>query len=150
MNTIYVDTSVFGGCYDQVFKEYSNKLLDGFKQGKMKMMVSNLVGDELMDAAEEIKIQALQVPFIHTIYTKAPFKAYALAGRYIAEGALKLSSLTDAMHIATATLQGADILASWNFKHIVNKGKIEIYNAINKDMGYRTIQIKSPREILNP
>lgn len=149
MATIYVDTSVFGGCYDKEFKEDSNKLLTEFKQGKYKMMISTLVGDELMDASEEIKMEVIQVPIIHTIYTKASLKAYALAWSYIANKVLRLEDHTDAMHIATATLQGADILASWNFKHIVNKGKIPEFNKINKAMGYRTIKIKTPREILN-
>jgi hypothetical protein len=132
------------------FKEYSNKLLEEFKQGKNKMMLSNLVGDELIEAMEEIKNKVIQVPFIHTIYTKTPSKAYALAWTYIVEKILREEDHTDALHIATATLQGADILASWNFKHIVNKGKIPVFNKINIERGFRTIKIKTPREILNP
>lgn len=150
MATIYVDTSVFGGCYDKEFKEYSNKLLDEFKQGKNKMMISNLVGNELMEARKEIQKKVIQVPFIHTIFTKTPSKAYALAWTYIVERVLREEDHTDALHGATATLQGADILASWNFKHMVNQGKIPVFNKINKERGFRTIKIKTPREILNP
>ncbi|SFW57989.1 hypothetical protein [Chitinophaga sancti] len=47
MKTIYVDTSVFGRCFDTEFKAYSNKLLDEFKRGKMKMMIADLVMGEL-------------------------------------------------------------------------------------------------------
>ena len=28
--------------------------------------------------------------------------------------------MTDTLHIATATVHHADVLVSWNFKHIVN------------------------------
>lgn len=148
--TVYVDTSVFGGCYETEFAEYSNKLFDEFEKGEKKMMISKLVMDELADAREEIKMRPYKVPLIFRTEASTPLKARILANRYIAEGALTRNSYYDAMHIATATLQGADILASWNFKHMVNLGKMKHYNAINKDMGYRLIKIKTPREILNP
>ena len=41
------------------------------------------------------------------------------------------------------------ILTSWNFKHIVNLNKIRLYNGINLQNGYRTIEIRTPREIVN-
>lgn len=147
---IYVDTSVFGGCYETEFAEYSNKLLDEFRRGEKKMMVSEVVLTELKDAREEVRKRLLKVPRIFRTTAKTSVKARKLALKYIEEGALTLKSHYDAMHIATATLQGADILASWNFKHMANLEKIEHYNAINKDMGYRLIKIKTPREILNP
>jgi hypothetical protein len=53
------------------------------------------------------------------------------------------------LHIALATLNNADVLASWNFKHIVNLDRIRLYNSINLRLGYRLIEIRTPREILN-
>lgn len=149
MDTIYVDTSVFGGCFDDEFKEYSNKLLDEFKKGTSKMMISDLVMRELKNAREEIREQPLKIPFKHLIHTKNPLKVITLANKYIAGGALAKSDYADAVHIATATMQGADIVASWNFKHMVNTDKVKIFNAINKGEGYRTIEIMTPREIIN-
>lgn len=150
MKTIYVDTSVFGGCFETEFAEYSNRLLDEFKKGEKKMMISKIVIDELEDAREEVKRKPYIVPSIFRTETTTPLKAKALADKYIAESALSRNSEIDAMHIATATLQGADVLASWNFKHMANSGKNKHYNVINKYMGYRPIQIMTPREILNP
>ena len=68
--------------------------------------------------------------------------------KYIEEGALTLKSYNDALHIALATLNNADVLASWNFKHIVNLDRIKLYNSINLRLGYKIIEIRSPREIL--
>lgn len=149
MDTIYVDTSVFGGCFDAEFKEFSDKLLTEFKKGTKKMMISDLVVEELETAREEIREQPLKIPFKHLIHCKNSFKAITLANKYIAGGALTNSSHADAVHIATATMQGADIVASWNFKHMVNTDKIAIFNTINKDEGYRSIEIMTPREIIN-
>jgi hypothetical protein len=72
-----------------------------------------------------------------------------LAETYISEGALTNKSYNDALHIALATINNADVLASWNFKHIVNINRIRLYNSINLKLGYRLIEIRTPREILN-
>ncbi|GGE36162.1 hypothetical protein GCM10010832_15450 [Psychroflexus planctonicus] len=53
------------------------------------------------------------------------------------------------MHIATATINRADILVSWNFKHIVNVYRIRGYNSINLRMNYPTLEIRSPEEIID-
>jgi hypothetical protein len=52
------------------------------------------------------------------------------------------------LHIANATIHKADILVSWNFKHIVNIDKIRMYNAVNLMFGHSSIEIRTPREIL--
>ncbi len=61
---------------------------------------------------------------------------------------MTLKSYNDALHIALATLKNADVLSSWNFKHIVNLDRIKLYNSINLRLGYKIIEIRSPREIL--
>ena len=46
--------------------------------------------------------------------------------------------------------EGVDLVASWNFKHIVHYDKIAGYNAVNLLNGYRPVQIFSPKEIVEP
>lgn len=58
------------------------------------------------------------------------------------------TSRHDCLHIAIATLNNADLLASWNFKHIVNITKIRGYNGVNHMLGYKMLEIRTPREIL--
>jgi hypothetical protein len=41
----------------------------------------------------------------------------------------------------------ADVLVSWNFKHIVRLEKIRIFNAVNLELGYKSLQIHSPQEV---
>lgn len=66
---------------------------------------------------------------------------------YIDEKIVGKSSLLDCQHIATATLNHADVLVSWNFKHIVNLMRIKGYNSINLREGYQTLEIRTPKEI---
>jgi hypothetical protein len=37
----------------------------------------------------------------------------------------------------------------WNFKHIVNVYRIRGNNSINLRLGYNTLEIHSPKEIVN-
>ena len=55
----------------------------------------------------------------------------------------------DALHIAMATVESADILVSWNFKHVVHYDKIRRFNGVNLELGYKMIDIRSPREVAN-
>jgi hypothetical protein len=71
-----------------------------------------------------------------------------LATKYIEEKVVGKTSFDDCLHIATATLYKADILVSWNFKHIVNVYRIRGYNSINLRMNYSPLEIRSPKEIL--
>lgn len=46
-----------------------------------------------------------------------------------------------------ATIAEVDVLVSWNFKHIVHLNKIRLFNAVNLEQGYRSIEIYSPRAV---
>lgn len=48
----------------------------------------------------------------------------------------------------TPTIYKTDILVSWNFKHIVNVYRIRGYNSINIRSNYQSLEIRSPKEIL--
>ena len=43
----------------------------------------------------------------------------------------------------------ADLIVSWNFRHIVNYNRIRGFNAVNVQMGYRAVTILSPREVVD-
>lgn len=67
---------------------------------------------------------------------------------YVTENVVGKTSFSDCVHIATATIYKADILVSWNFKHIVNVYKIRGYNSVNIRSNYLLLEIRSPKEIL--
>ena len=75
-------------------------------------------------------------------------KPKLLAERYIDEGVLTQKFVSDAQHIAMATILKVDSLVSWNFKHMVNFFRIKQYNSINLKFGYQTIDIRTPKEII--
>jgi len=71
-----------------------------------------------------------------------------LRDAYIDAGIVTEKRLTDALHVALATVSGCRAIVSWNFKHIVHFDKIPLYNGINKVMGYGEIAIHSPQEVI--
>jgi hypothetical protein len=76
-------------------------------------------------------------------------EAIELADTYIAQKVVGKTSLEDCRHIAIATIHKVDVLASWNFKHIVNLERINGHNSVNLKLGYAMIEIRSPKDLIN-
>ena len=96
------------------------------------------VKDFFQNLKDEFKEKVLVTP-----------EALKLAQTYVEEKVVGETSLDDCIHIATATLNKVDMLVSWNFRHIVNVYRIRGYNSINLRLGYGTLEIHSPKEIVN-
>ena len=75
-------------------------------------------------------------------------EAIKLADTYIEEKVVGKTSIEDCRHIAMATINKVDVLASWNFKHIVNLERIKGYNSVNLRLGYQMIEIRSPKDLI--
>jgi hypothetical protein len=75
-------------------------------------------------------------------------EAILLADAYISEKVVGRTSLEDCRHIALATINKVDVLASWNFKHIVNLDRIKGYNSVKMRLGYSIIEIRSPKDLV--
>jgi hypothetical protein len=52
------------------------------------------------------------------------------------------------MHVAMATLARVDVIASWNFKHLVDPRRSRAFNGVNLSMGYGLVAIMSPSDIV--
>ena len=66
-----------------------------------------------------------------------------IQGGAIQGGAIPPSEPEDAYHIAIATVNGIETLASWNFKHIVSINPIRKIHEINLKRGYQIVEIGS-------
>lgn len=145
---VYIDTSVIGGCFDKEFDEWSIRLFDDFKSGKRIAVISDVTLDELSDAPQRVIDNFNTIPenFLEVIISD--HESRNLADLYVKEGAVSRKFYEDALHIAISTTNQVNVLASWNFKHIVNLDKIRLYNAVNLKNGFSILEIRTPREIL--
>lgn len=145
---IYLDTSVIGGCFDEDFAVESNTLLDQIKNGKYIAVISDMTLKELELAPDKIKGVLKEIPSKNLIEIAITKEVIDLANKYISEKVIPQWCEADALHIATATYHNSDLLLSWNFKHIVNVTRIMGYNSVNLREGYKTLEIRSPKEVI--
>jgi predicted nucleic acid-binding protein len=143
---IYIDTSVFGGYFDEEFSEHTIPLFDRISNGEFIVLYSTVTQDELENAPENVQTLVQSLPADKAEYLQVTEEVLELATEYIAEKVVGRTSYADCLHIALATIYQADFLVSWNFKHIVNIQRIRGYNAINIKNGYKQLEIRSPRE----
>ena len=146
---IYVDTSVIGGCFDEEFSKWSNGLIKDFRLGNFQPIVSEIVSIEIESAPRPVNDMYAEIIGLGAEYLTVDEQSLELAGIYTKRKILTPKYTDDIMHIALATVAEADILVSWNFKHIVHYDKIRLFNAVNAELGYRELQIYSPREVTN-
>lgn len=144
---LYLDTSIPSAHYDyskplrqlitQKWFEHEAHLYD--------IYISVLTIEEIdkmgnMDKRESIKNLILK----HKVdILKITDEIKKLADKYTAKGAIPKSEPEDALHIAIATVNKMDGLASWNFKHIVSINPIRKIHEINGNSHYPLIEIGS-------
>jgi len=144
---VYVDTSVFGGTADDEFAAASQRFFQRVHGGDFIVLVSELTIRELMKSPTKVQQVLADLPEGSVEMVPADQEAMALAKAYLDEGILTGSSVADALHVATAVVAGAELILSWNFKHIVNYDRIRKYNGVNALRGYPSIEIRSPLEM---
>jgi len=144
---IYIDTSVIGGCFDSEFAEWSNGLIADFRNGIFQALLSEVIAAEVGDAPENVQRIYAELMSLNAEVLTVDESALGLAEEYQKRGILTPNFYDDGLHIALATIAEADLMVSWNFKHIVRFDKIRMFNAVNIEFGYKPLQIFSPREV---
>lgn len=147
IKSAYLDTSVFGGYFDEEFSENTIPFFERIIDERIQIYISQLLIAELAGAPNEVRELLNQIPSKQLTFIELTEEARALANKYIEENVVGYTSRADCQHIAMATLAKVEVLVSWNFKHIVNLDRIRGYNGINLLMGYSTIEIRTPKEI---
>jgi hypothetical protein len=146
---IYIDTSVVGGYFDEEFCEVTKGLFERLEHKEIIFVISDLLDLELTGAPQNVR--ELLHKFSTDKFERVTLteEAIQLAETYITEKVVGKTSLEDCRHIALATINRVDVLASWNFKHIVNLDRIKGYNSVNYRLGYPMIEIRSPKDLIS-
>jgi hypothetical protein len=118
------------------------------KNGLTIAVISDITLDELSDAPQNVQEIFNKIPEDNLEIIISDNESRKLADLYVLEGVVSKKYYEDALHIAISTINQVNVLASWNFKHIVNLERIRLYNAVNLKNGYSMLEIRNPREIL--
>ena len=148
LQSVYTDTSVFGGVFDDEFMSASRKFFDLVRRGRFELTASDISRKEIASAPHQVQdLFNEMLPLLRMVAVDE--EVLRLRDAYVAAGIVGEKWTDDAGHVAAAIIGGADLIVSWNFKHIVHFDKIRQYNAISMLNGYREIDIRSPEEVID-
>jgi hypothetical protein len=117
------------------------------RNGDITIIVSDILEAELLRAPDFVKVLLQNIDKKNIEIVRLSPESIELADKYIEAKVVGKTSRADCQHIAIATICNADVLVSWNFKHIVNLDRIRGYNGINYQFGHKLIEIRTPKEI---
>lgn len=138
---------MLGGCFDAEFSEWSNSLIKDFLAGTFVPILSDVLAAEIQDAPEAVRRKYEDLTRSEHKFVVVTQETIELAEAYQRREILTPKFYDDGLHIALASIAEADLLVSWNFRHIVHFDKIRLFNSVNLELGYKPLQIYSPREV---
>ena len=138
-----------GGFFDIEFEKETKLLFNRLENKDVIFVVSDILIDELENAPSKVKYLLDNYDENSLEKIVLTDEAKELANKYITDNVIGKTSLDDCRHIALATINKVDVLASWNFKHIVNLNRIKGYNGVNMKNGYITLEIRNPKDLID-
>jgi predicted nucleic acid-binding protein len=145
---IYADTSVFGGCFNPGFERVSRAVFDLVREGRIRLLFSSVVLDELRRAPPRVGAVLEDLPPASVEEVVIDGVVRSLPAAYLASRVVELRASNDALHVAAATAARADALTSWNFTNIVRFDRVHGFNSVNYARGFRAVTIIPPQGIL--
>jgi len=145
--TLYLDTSVLGGYFDDEWKDPTQELWRQMKCGVWHFTTSIVALEELAAAPDRVR-DLFDDTFESTDLVVVTDEMEQLAAKYIEGSVLTPKYTDDARHVAACTVLKIDYLVSWNFRHLVNVQRETGFNAVNLLQGYKPVSIVNPLELI--
>jgi hypothetical protein len=133
---------------DSEKKRDTIRLFKRIAEGRFEPYTSIIVIDELKKAATEKyqKMIGLLGQYGICVLSNSG-EAEKLADMYVSKGIIPLKYRTDAQHIAIATVNRLNFVASYNFGHIVKLKTLNMAGLVNVRRDYPQIGLFSPTEV---
>lgn len=145
--TLYLDTSVIGGYFDDEFKAATRELFRQAELGIYRLFASVVTEAEIQAAPANVqKLFANTFEAAHILPLNA--EAESLAQAYLTAKVVTPNYADDARHVAVATVEQVGLIVSWNFKHLANYQRETGFNGVNLLQGYRPVRILTPLELI--
>src|SRR3989338_3561446 len=101
---IYIDTSVVGGCLDDEYQQESSALLRMAAEGKVTLIISDILARELELAPVEVQAKLRQLPENCLEVVSHSEETKRLRDKYLENKIVGASQIIDAHHVAIATV----------------------------------------------
>jgi predicted nucleic acid-binding protein len=145
---VYADTSVFGGYFDAEFADSSRRFFDAVFNQSVTALISDTLVAELVAAPRDVQDLLAKTLQVGCERLQLTAEAITLRDAYLHANVVTAKYADDALHVAQATLARADVIVSWNFKHLVNPSRIRAFNGVNLGQGYGLVVIMTPPEVI--
>jgi hypothetical protein len=150
---LYLETSVWNFYYADDAPEKKAITREFFQQALptsgFDIYISEIVLDEI-DGASQDKVTQLR-QLVEQFQPKVLLWETAvteLAEAYLVNKVLSPKSLSDAHHVAFASVNHLDFVISWNLRHIANVHRQEKFKLVNRLNGYhKPISLITPLEV---
>ena len=154
MQSVYLETTVIGNIAGRIHPDLAMAARQSVTRrwwdtapNRYELFVSALVIDECNGgnptAASERLAVIGNLPMLD-----GGADAMSLADALLDGNAVPRSEPRDATHIAIAAVNAIELLATWNFKHILNPATQHIIDAICRNAGYEPATICTPEQLL--
>ncbi len=127
-------------------QEASRQLWEDYAD-RFEFVISDIVSNEVQLGDANAAQRRLEIISPLTVLEVLP-EADVLTYRLLDTGAVPRNSVTDAQHVAIATVHRVEYLVSWNHKHIVNEHKREHINHICQAAGFQPTIICTPTQLM--
>ena len=145
--TLYLDTSVLGGFFDDEWQQSTRELWRQMESGLWRFVTSAVTTEELLEAPKRV-LHLFDTSFDMAGVFNITREMETLAAAYVDQGIVTAKYANDARHVAACTVICADYLVSWNFRHLVNVQRQGAFNRINLLHGHPAVNIVNPLELI--
>ncbi len=148
----FLDTSVWSFFFADDAPEkrdVTKEFFDLVRQGQYEVFISAVVVKEINDASGPKRDQLGElIKTCPVAELEIPGEADELAKSYMSRGIVPEKKEDAALHVAIATVAEMDALVTWNFQHLANLRKAELFHGVSLEMGYyKKLEIITPMEV---
>ncbi len=153
MKSVYLETTVIGNLGGRLHpdpviaaRQIATRDWWASASDRYELFASALVTDECSGGDPEAAAERLAILNGIPLIGSSP-QAEVLVDALLDRHAVPKSEPRDATHIALATTNGIDYLASWNFKHILNPGTMRLIELVCRDLGFDPPLLVTPQQL---
>ena len=149
---LYLDTSVWNFFFADDApekKDITKRFFASIKEGIYEIFISEVVIMEINDAPEsKRKILFDLVNEYSPAELETTEEANELTEFYMERGIIPKGKRDDAFHVAIATAHEMGAIITWNYQHLANLRKSELFNGVNLEKGYtKRLEMVTPMEV---
>ncbi len=151
---IYLETSVWNFVFADDAPEkmaITQEFFELVRKGVYHVYISDVVLAEINRASDDTKKKLLDlIEEIEPENLELTQEAEDLAAIYLERKIVPEKKVEDALYVAVATLEELDALVSWNYRHLANLRKSDLFFGVNLEQGFhKKLEIVTPLEVMD-